>query len=103
MSVGLPRIVVLLLTITWVVCFVCFLVVSQLAWVSGNTFEYRLYGVHFPHVAFALLASMAASSGLLWANYRGEDFREAEELIYGGLFSISVFGLMLSVVLALLV
>ena len=50
-----------------------------------------------------LLASMSASSGLLWFNYRGEDFRGAEELIYGSLFGVSAFGLMLSVVLVLLV
>jgi hypothetical protein len=35
------------------------------------------------YVAFALLACMAASSGLLWRNYRGVDFSGAEETIYG--------------------
>jgi len=77
----LPRIVVVLLAIIWVGCFVCFLVVSQLAWVSGNTFEYKLRGVQFPYVLLGLLASMFASSGLLWANYKGQDFRGAEQLI----------------------
>ena len=48
-----------------------------------------------------LWGCMAASSGLLWANYRGEDFRGAEELIYSSLFGVSVFGLMLSVILVL--
>jgi hypothetical protein len=53
-------------------------------------------------VAFALLACMAASSGLLWFNYRGVDFSGAEETIYGALFGVSVFGLMLSAMLALM-
>ena len=53
-------------------------------------------------VAFALLACMAASSGLLWRNYRGVDFSGAEETIYGALFGGSVFGLMLSAILALM-
>ena len=37
-------------------------------------------------------------TGLLWANYRGEPFRDAEQLMFG----VSAFGFMLSVVLALL-
>ena len=45
---------------------------------------------------------MAASSGLLWFNYRGVDFSGAEETIYGALFGVSVFGLMLSLLLALM-
>jgi hypothetical protein len=94
--------VVVLLAIIWVACFVCFAVVSFLAFNSGTTFEYKLYGVQFPYAAAVLLAGMAASSGLLWANYRGEDFRGAEELIYGSMFGVSVFGLMLSAILALL-
>ena len=48
------------------------------------------------------MACMAASAGLLWLNYRGVDFSGAEETIYGALFGMSVFGLMLSVVLALM-
>jgi hypothetical protein len=100
--VGLPRIAVALLIVLWLVSFGCFVVVSQIAFVSGTTFEYRLYGIQFPYVAFALLACMAASSGLLWFNYRGVDFSGAEETIYGALFGVSVFGLMLSVVLALM-
>jgi hypothetical protein len=43
--VELPKVVVALLVILWVVSFVCFAVISQLAFVSGTTFEYRLYGV----------------------------------------------------------
>ena len=42
---GLPRLIVWLLVIIWVASFVCFIVVSQLAFLSGTTFEYRLYGV----------------------------------------------------------
>ena len=99
---GLPRPIVWLLAVVWLVSFVCFIVVSQIAFVSGTTFEYRLYGIQFPYVAFALMACMAASSGLLWFNYRGADFSGAEETIYGALFGMSVFGLMLSVVLALM-
>ena len=99
---GLPRLVVWLLVVIWVASFVCFIVVSQIAFVSGTTFEYRLYGIQFPYVAFALLACMAASSGLLWANYRGVDVSGAEETIYGALFSVSVFGLMLSLLLVLM-
>jgi tryptophan-rich sensory protein len=91
-----------LLVVIWVASFVCFAVASQLAFVSGTTFEYRLYGVQSPFVAFALLACMSASSGLLWANYRRQDFRGAEELIYGCFFGLSAFGLMLSVVLVLM-
>jgi tryptophan-rich sensory protein len=100
--VELPRIFVALLVIIWVGCFVCFAGASQLAFVSGSTFEYRLYGVQFPYVAFALLVCMATSSGLLWANYRGQDFRDAEELIYGCFFGLSVFGWMLDAVLVLM-
>src|SRR5215218_9117746 len=74
--------------------FGCFAVVGQLAFVSGNTFEYRLYGVQFPFVAFVLLTFMVVSSGLLWANYRDEDFRGAEQVIYGFLFSLSTAGFM---------
>jgi hypothetical protein len=99
---GLARPTVWLLLIFWLASFVCFVVVSQLAFVSGTTFEYRLYGVQFPYVAFALLACMAVSSGLLWLNYRGVDFSGAEETIYGALFGLSVFGLMLSITLALM-
>lgn len=98
----LPRTVVVLLAVIWVGCFSCFAVVSFLAFASGTTFEYELSGVQFPYAAAALLAGMSASSGLLWANYRGEPFRGAEELIYGSLFGVSVFGLMLSAILALL-
>jgi hypothetical protein len=100
---GLPRLIVWLLVVIWVVFFVCFVVVSQIAFVSGTTFEYRLYGIQFPYLAFALMACMAASSGLLWFNYRGVDFSGAEETIYGALFGVSVFGLMLSLLLALMV
>jgi hypothetical protein len=88
--------------VVWLVAFGCFVVVSQIAFVSGTTFEYRLYGVQFPYVAFALMACMAASSGLLWLNYRGVDFSGAEETIYGALFGVSAFGLMLSAMLALM-
>jgi tryptophan-rich sensory protein len=98
----LPRMVVVLLALIWVVSFICFVVVSFLAFASGNTFEYMLYGVQFPYVAAALLGCMAASSGLLWANYRGESYRQAEQLVYGGMFGLSVFGFMLSGLLALL-
>ena len=84
------------------VAFGCLAVASVQAAASGDTFEYRLYGVQFPYVAFALLACMAASSGLLRANYRGVDFSGAEETIYGALFGVSVFGLMLSAMLALM-
>ena len=101
-GMGLARPIVWLLVVVWLASFVCFVVVSQLAFVSGTTFEYRLYGIRFPYVAFALLACMTASSGLLWANYRGVDFSGAEETIYGVLFGVSVFGLMLSVILALM-
>ena len=96
------RSIIWLLVGVWLASFVCFAVVSQLAFVSGTTFEYRLYGVQFPYVAFGLLACMTASSGLLWFNYRDVDFSGAEETIYGALFGVSVFGLMLSVILALM-
>ena len=81
--------------------FGCFAVVGQLAFVSGNTFEYRLYGVQFPFVAFVLLTCMVVSSGLLWANYRGEDFRGAEQAIYGFLYGLSMLGFMVFTVLVL--
>ena len=99
---GLARPIIWLLVVLWLVAFVCLAVASVLAAASGNTFEYMLVGVQFPYVAFALLACMAASSGLLWFNYRGVDLSGAEETIYGALFGMSVFGLMLSVVLALM-
>jgi hypothetical protein len=97
-----PRLIVWLLVVVWVSSFVCFIVASQIDFVSGTTFEYRLHGVRFPYAAFGLLACMAASSGLLWANYRGVDFSGAEETIYGALFGVSAFGPMLSLVLALM-
>jgi len=99
---NLMRPVVWLLVVIWVASFVCFIVVSQIAFVSGTTFEYRLYGVQFPFLAFALMVCMAASSGLLWFNYKGVDFSGAEETIYGALFGLSAFGLMLSLLLVLM-
>ena len=79
----------------------CFVVVAQLAFVSGNTFEYRLYGVQFPFVAFVLQTFMVVSSGLLWANYRDEDFRGAEQLIYSTLLGLSMFGFIIFTVVGL--
>lgn len=99
---GLARPIVWLLVVFWLVAFGCLAVVSVLAGGSGSTFEYRLYGVQFPYVAFALLACMAASLGLLWANYRKQDFSGAEELIFGSLFGVSVFGAVLSIILVLM-
>lgn len=97
----LVRPVVWPLVVVWLVSFVGFVTVSVLAVGGGFTFGYELFGVQFPYVAAVLLGCMAAASGLLWANYRGEDFRGAEELIYSSLFGVSVFGLMLSVILVL--
>ena len=94
--------IIWLLVVVWLASFACFAVVSQLAFVSGTTFEYRLYGVQFPYVAFALLSCMIAASDLLWFNYRGVDFSGAEETIFGAFFGVSVFGLMLSAILALM-
>jgi tryptophan-rich sensory protein len=99
---SLARPIVWLLVVVWLVAFGWFTVLSVLAYATGNTFEYKLFGVQFPFVAFALLACMAASSGLLWFNYRGVDFSGAEETIYGALFGVSVFGLMLSLILVLM-
>ena len=98
----MARPIVWLLVVVWLVAFGWFTVLSVLAYATGNTFEYKLFGVQFPFVAFALLACMAASSGLLWFNYRGVDFSGAEETIYGALFGVSVFGLMLSLILVLM-
>ncbi len=102
MHMGLARPIIWLLIVVWLVAFGWFTVLSVLAYATGNTFEYKLFGVQFPFVAFALLACMAASSGLLWFNYRGVDFSGAEETIYGALFGVSVFGLMLSLILVLM-
>jgi hypothetical protein len=66
----LPRVVVGLLVVIWVVCFIAFVFEGVAAVGSGNSFEYKLFDVQFPHVAGLLLLSMATSSGLLWANYR---------------------------------
>jgi hypothetical protein len=98
---GLARPIVWLLVVVWSLAFGCFAVVGELAFVSGNTFEYRLYGVQFPFVAFVLLTFMVVSSWLLWANYRSEDFRGAEQLIYGFLFSLSISAFMVITVLVL--
>ncbi len=100
---GLARPIVWLLVVIWLVAFGCLAVASVRAAASGNTFDYILYGVQFPYVAFGLLACMAASSGLLWFNYRGVDFSGAEETIYGALFGVSAFGAVLSTMLALMV
>jgi hypothetical protein len=99
---GLARPIVWLSVVVWLVAFGCLAVASVRAAASGNTFDYILYGVQFPYVAFALLACMAASSGLLWFNYRGVDFSGAEETIYGALFGVSVFGAVLSLSLVLM-
>ena len=99
---SLARPIIWLLVVVWLVAFGCLAVASVLAAASGSTFEYRLYGVQFPYVAFALLACMAVSSGLLWFNYRGVDFSGAEETIYGALFGVSAFGVVLSLLLALM-
>ena len=85
------------------VAFGCLAVASVMATASGNTFDYILYGIQFPYLAFALLACMAASSGLVWFNYRGVDFSGAEETIYGALFGVSAFGAVLSLILVLMV
>ena len=98
----LPRPLILPLVVLWTACFVGFVLASLRAYASGTTFEYVLFGVPFPYVMAVLLALMSASSGLSWLNYRGEDFRGAEELIYGSLFGLSLFGLVLSVFLAVL-
>jgi hypothetical protein len=98
---GLARPVIWLLVVVWLASFVCLVVAWLLVLLSGTTFEHRLYGIQFQYVAFALLACMAASSGLLWFNYRGVDFGGAGEIIYGVLFVLSAFGL-LSGVLALI-
>jgi hypothetical protein len=98
---SLARPIVWLLVVVWLLASGCFVVVAQLAFVSGNTFEYRLYGVQFPFVAFVLLTFMVVSSGLLWANYRDEDFRGAEQLIYSTLLGLSMFGFMIITVLGL--
>ena len=84
-DMGLARPIVWLLVVSWLASFVYFVVVSQLAFVSGATFEYGLYGVQFPYLAFASLACMTASSGLLRANYRGVNFSGAEETVYGAM------------------
>ena len=96
------RPVIWLLVVVWLVAFGCLAVASVRAATSGDTFNYILYGVQFPYVAFALLACMAASAGLLWANYRGVDFSGAEETIYGSLFCVLLFGVVLSFILVLM-
>ncbi len=98
---GLPRPVIWLLIIVWLTCFVYFVVVSLAAFGSGVTHEYELYGFQFPYIAAALLGCMSTASGLLWANYRGEAFSGAEELVYGALFFVSLIGLVLSGLLVL--
>jgi hypothetical protein len=97
---GLARPIVWLLVVVWLLACGCFVVVAQLAFVSG-TFEYRLYGVQFPFVAFVLQTFMVVSSGLLWANYRDEDFRGAEQLIYSTLLGLSMFGFIIFTVVGL--
>ncbi len=99
----LPRVVVGLLVVIWVVCFIAFVFEGFAAVGSGITFEYKPIGVQFPYAAGVLLLCIATSSGLLWANYRGDDFRAAEQLVYGVLFGISVFGLILVVPLVLFI
>ncbi len=99
---NIPRLVIVLLLVIWVACCVCFGVARFRAYSSGTTFEYTVYGVQFSYVAAVLWGGMAASSGLLFFNYRGEDFREVEQLVYGSMFGLSAFGFMLSGLLALL-
>ena len=99
----LPRVVIGLLVFIWVVCFIAFVVEAVMAVGSGTTFEYKMFGVQFLHLAAVLLLGMATSSGLLWANYRNDDFRAAEQLVYGALFGIWAFGLILVVPLVVMV
>ena len=94
--------IVVALVLVAAASFGCFVAVSLAAYASGSTFEYRFSGVQFPYVACALLAFMAGPLGLLWLNYRGEEFRGAEETIYGSLFGVAAFGFALSVILVLL-
>jgi hypothetical protein len=61
----LPRTVTGLLLFTWVMCFIAFVIAGNLAFVSGTTYEYELFGVQFPYAAALLLLYMATSSGLL--------------------------------------
>lgn len=105
MSMELPRGVIGLLVFIWTTCFLCFGALSFRAFRSAEyyVFEYRLFGIQLPYAQVMLLLGMAASAGLLWANYRGEDYRQGEQLIYGALFGISVFGLILSVPLVLFI
>ena len=102
---NLPRLVIWLLVFIWTACFLCFSALAILAFRSPEPYiyEYRLFGIQLPYAEAMLLLCMATSAGLLWANYRDEDFRAAEQLIYGALFGISVFGLILVVQLALFV
>ena len=68
---GLPRLIVWLLVVIWVAAFVCFVVVSQIAFVSGTTFEYRLYGIQFPFLAFALMACKGSILGTAVVQLQG--------------------------------
>jgi hypothetical protein len=99
----LPRVIIGLLVFIWTTCFLCFGALASLAFRSTEyyVFEYRLFGIQLPYAQVMLLVGMATASGLLWANYRGDDYRQGEQLIYGALFGISVFGLILVVPLAL--
>jgi hypothetical protein len=60
-SMGLARVVIGLLLFTWVVCFIAFVVAGNLAFMSGTTYEYMLFGVQFPFPAAVLLLYMATS------------------------------------------
>jgi hypothetical protein len=101
----LPRVVIGLLVFIWTMCFLCFGALAFLAFRSTEqyVYEYRVFGIQLPYAEVMLLLGMASSSGLLWANYRGEDYRAGEQLIYGALFGISVFGLILGVPLVLFI
>ena len=101
----LPRVLIGLLVFIWITCFLCFGALAFLAFRSTEqyVYEYRVFGIQLPYAEVMLLLGMATSSGLLWANYRGEDYRAGEQLIYGALFGISVFGLILGVPLVLVI
>jgi hypothetical protein len=99
----LPRLAIFVLEFIWSVSLIAFVVEGVLAVGSGITVEYKLFGVQFPYAAGLLLLCMATSSGLLWANCRGKDFKQGELLVYGALFGISVFGLISVAPLILLI
>jgi hypothetical protein len=93
----LPRPLVWVLTVVYLLCFAGFVSAALLAYSHrGYVHEYVvLPGVGLPAALAALLVVMVVSAALLWLHFRHDAYTAFEETFFGVLLGIAVFGLML--------